>query len=94
MTDSFDRSGVLIWAVAGGGGRAMLLTATATQCLISYECKVFFIFIISKDEPCTLHSLVVRPTLSQAMFAIRYAYNDTPPAVCSTTPIARHHRQV
>ena len=44
---------------------------------ISYERNVFLFFIISKDESCTLNSLVVRLTLSQAMFANSSAYTDS-----------------
>jgi len=55
--------------------------ATVTHCFTSCLCSVFYIFfeisfaVICKDEPCTLHSLLVRLTLSQAMFAISSAYS-------------------
>jgi len=39
-----------------------------------YAVYYYFFWIISKDEPCTLDSLVVKLTLSQAMFAISSAY--------------------
>jgi len=47
--------------------------------LVFMQCILYFFEIsfadICKDEPCTLHSLLVRLTLSPAMFAISSAYS-------------------
>ena len=41
----------------------------------------FYFFVISKDEPCTLHSLVVMLALSQAMSAL------APPTLTAPTAL-------
>jgi len=68
MGDSCDGSGVSTWAVAGGGGRVYAAWHAIGQSLcVSCERNLLLFFIISKDEPCTLHSLVVMLSLNQAM---------------------------
>jgi len=45
----------------------------------------FYFFVISKDEPCTLHSLVVMLALSQAMSALAPPTLTAPTALRFTT---------
>ena len=76
MGDSSDPSDVSIWVVVGSSGwvcavgeesvrRNALFHLMCMQCIFFKFCFI----VIKKDELCSLHSLVVRLMLSQAMFA-------------------------
>jgi len=71
------RAGLCYLTCDGGRG-----CATATHCLISCVQCIFSYFFISfvvtgKDESYTLHSLAVTLTLSQAVFAVSFAYTNS-----------------
>jgi len=54
--------------------------------LVSIKCfyfKILFI-VVSKDEPCTYHSLAVRLTLCQAVYATSSASTDSTAGTCES----------